>query len=489
MSLFRARHFGAPKASQVAAVLVVLLGCGLFWRNAGVRPLNEFDQPFYLGIAKDLVDTGRFTNGFMFAEPGADGWRPSGMRFAPLYPALLAVAAEVDGGLRQGMDCVVASDGKDAACPSRAPSVRWLQFLELAGVFWLVWWLGRAVGGEGVGWLSLLVAFGTAPLLVRSVDYLMTEMTCLLLTTGAMAAAIQAVRGARPVCACAAAGMLLGLAALTRPAFLYLIPASGIGALIWARRRAVWPVLGMGAAAILVLGPWVLRNWLVLGRAALTYGYDSHTLVQRIAFDSMSWREYGLSYVCWLPDGNEIGRGLAGAGACDRFGWDEHPNSFYVLGLRHLLYETLAAAGGYSHHLSYLLHAYIFKDPLKHILVSIPLALRGAYVAHWWGFVLLFACAGWTWCAVRGATARRPAMDFAPELYCLVALPPLFMLCFNAAVAVNQVRYNLLLIPAYAIAGGLTLRWVAECHGRRRVWSVRAASASAAAGMLFWRDR
>jgi 4-amino-4-deoxy-L-arabinose transferase-like glycosyltransferase len=288
------------------------------------------------------------------------------------------------------------------------------------------------------------------------VNYLMTEMTCLVLTAAAMAAAVQALRGKRRVYWSAGCGVMLGLAALTRPAFLYLIPVCVVGALAIGRRRGVWCVLVMGGAAALVLAPWVLRNELVLGRASLTYGYDSHTLVQRIAFDTMSWREYGLAYVCWLPDGNEIGRALAGAGACDRFGWDEHPNSFYVLGLRHMLFETLAASGGYAHHLSYLLHTYIFRMPLKHLLVSIPLALRGAYVSHWWGVVLLIACLVWT---VRAL--RRPRIGesrFDRGVYLVTMLPALFMLAFNAGVAVNQVRYNLMLIPAYAIAGGLTFR-------------------------------
>jgi hypothetical protein len=34
------------------------------------------------------------------------------------------------------------------------------------------------------------------------------------------------------------------------------------------------------------------------------------------------------------------------------------------------------------------------------------------------------------------------------------------MLALNASVAVNQVRYNLMLVPAYAVAGALSLRWL-----------------------------
>jgi hypothetical protein len=295
-------------------------------------------------------------------------------------------------------------------------------------------------------------------LLDRFVDLLMTEITCLVLVTGAMATAICALRSRRRLVWSVVTGSQLGLAALTKPGFLYLIPACALGALVWGRRRSLASVIAMTVSGVLVLAPWILRNALVMGKAALTFGYDSHTLVQRIAFDTMTWREYALSFVCWLPDGNGIGRGLAGRGACDRFGWEEHANSFYVLGMRHLLYETLAASGGYAHHLRYLLQTYVLRMPLKHALVSLPLALRGAYVAHWWGFVLFIACVAWSVRAMRG----QRSLYFDNVSFLVMALPAWFMLALNSAVAVNQVRYNLMLIPAYAVAGGLCLGRVAD---------------------------
>jgi hypothetical protein len=44
------------------------------------------------------------------------------------------------------------------------------------------------------------------------------------------------------------------------------------------------------------------------------------------------------------------------------------------------------------------------------------------------------------------------------DRYLAVALPALVLLAFNANVAVNQARYNLLLVPAFAVAGALCLR-------------------------------
>ena len=450
------------------ALVLILLVTGALWATQPIRSLNDFDQPFYLGIAHDLADHGRFTDGFMFADPDASGQRPPGMRFAPLYPALLAVATGVDGRLRAGMDCVVAGRDRDTSCPKAAPLMRRGQFGALAGFFWLVWWMARRIGGAGVGWPALGLALCTAPLLLGSVDVMMTEMATLVLSAAAMAAGLQAAGsgGRRRVVWAAGAGVLLGLTALTRPAFLYLLPAAMVAAAVLGRRRA-WPALGgFAAGATAVLAPWVARNAIVLGRPALTYGYDSHTLVQRIAFDTMTWREYAQSFVCWMPDGTATGRRFFGHAGCDRFGWDEHPDSFYTLGPRHMLPETLAAAGGYGNHLSYLLTHYILRMPVWHAMVSVPLALRGAYVAHWWGFVLVWAALGLTW-AARPWRVPEDGSMWRPGVVVL-AWPAWFMLAFNASVAVNQVRYNLLLIPLYALAGG----WALRAGGARLGWRV-----------------
>jgi|GEM_PF-2699930 len=442
--------------------LALILGVtGVMWARHPVRPLNEFDQIFYLGIADDLVDHDRFTDGFAFAKPGPDGLRPRGMRFAPLYPQLVAAAAGFDRNLRAGMACVVAGAGRDQTCPRAAPSMRWLQFGELAGFFWLIWWMAGAAAGPAIGWGALILALFTTTLLLGSVNYVMTEMTCLILVTAAIAAAIKAVRagGRSQLAWCCVAGVLTALTALTRPAFLYLIPLAVLAVPIWGRTRALMPIAAYAGGAALTLAPWLIRNTVVFGRTALTYGYDSHTLVQRIAFDTMNRREYGLAFLCWLPDGRAFGRALGGPHLCDRFGYDEQPTSFYVLGLRHMLPQTLAASGGYEHHLSYLLHTYILRMPVKHLLVSIPLALRGAYVAHWWGFCLLIPSLAWTVAALR---RRFPGAG----VFLLMALPAWFMLAFNASVAVNQVRYNLMLIPLYALSGALTLRFLSRMKER-----------------------
>ncbi|MGI4957709.1 MAG: ArnT family glycosyltransferase [Janthinobacterium lividum] len=449
--------------SFMAAALIVL-ALGSLWTRTRVQPLGTYDQGFYLGIAYDLVHHDRFTDGYRFAGGGADTDRPSGMRFTPLYPALLAAVASVDPELRRNMDCSVGHEGLGTACGHGAGPMRSLQFLMMAATLWMLWWAaGHCTGRARTGWIALGLGLMTAPLLLLSVDYLMTETISLFLVVGASTLALAAWRSeARRTEWASAAGLVFGLAVLTRPGFSWLGYAVFAVGMSWALAGVLaagrwdrWRVVGgFAAGAGLVVLPWIVRNAMMFGRASLTFGYGSHTFVQRLSFDGMDWHEYAMSFVCWLPDGNGIGRSFAGAGACDRFGWDDHANSFYSIGIGPMLVDTLRQSGGWANHMSFLVHHYLLRDPLRqlswHAMVTLPLALRGLYVDHYWGFVLGPVCAVLTVQALR----RRNEVD---RRFLLLALPAWFMLAFNAAAAVNQVRYNLMLIVPFSIAGAMAI--------------------------------
>lgn len=445
---------------RVSALLLILAVLSLLWPRATVTPLASYDQPFYLGIAYDLEHHGRFTDGFSYAGGGPATIRPPGMRFTPLYPAFLAAAARLDPvlghgpGLGQGIACIERSAGRDRGCPRAAPVARGAQFLMLAGFYWLLWAaIGRVTGSPRTGWIGLGLALMTAPLLLLSVNTLMTETMSLLLSTAACVLAAEAARSRRPTWVdlgwWLGTGIALGLAVLCRPAFIYLLWIGlATGGIVMVRDRSIRPAASVGALAAgvaLVTLPWLIRNALLLHRFALSFGYASHTLIQRIAFDAMTPREYGLSFVCWLPDGSGLGRLIAGRGACDRFGWDEHPDSFYSIGTGPLMRQSLAASGGWPNHMDYILHHYLLADPLKHLLVTVPLALRGMYIDHYWGLLLapvsLLA-------VLRAVRSRTPGI-------LLLSLPAWFLLLFNALVAVNQPRYNLLLILPFSLAGAM----------------------------------
>ena len=432
----------------VAALAAALLCLAVLWPRAPVLALDEFDQGFYLGIAADMNAGHGFTDGPLFGQPGPDGVRPPGMRFAPLYPALLWAAAQVDAPFARATACVAAGLGNGpSTCPRDAAVVRGVQLALLAGFTWLVWWTsGRVSGSPRVAWLALAITLLAAPFLVRSVNEAMTEVVALALVSAAIAACVAALDSPRPARWLLLAGVLIGATALTKPAFQALYFAGCAVGLVLAVHRGVWrPLIAFALGGAAVMAPWILRNGLTLGHYAISFGYDSHTLVQRISFDSMTWREYAMSYLCWLPDGSGMGSQLFGQGACTKFMWNERPDTFYMVGMTTLMQQTVAAAGGWDHHLAYLLHTYIFPHALWHAMVSIPFALRGAWIDHYWGFVLAPICAVITWRALRRADTAM----------LLVTLPGWLMLALHAAVAVNQVRYNLMLVLPFSLAGAL----------------------------------
>jgi 4-amino-4-deoxy-L-arabinose transferase-like glycosyltransferase len=451
----------------VAATAIIVLWLGLLWSQAAAPgDLRRFDQPRYLTIAYDLLHLHRFTDGSGFAVPHVDPMRPPGMEIMPLYPAFLGATALLNPTFDRSLSCFV--ERSDAAsCPHAAPLPRALQVAMTAGVFLMLWRIAvRATGSQKIGWLSLGLGLLAAPGLIRSANLLMTETLTLFFVTGAMAAAVEAAKARRPLPWLFLSGAMIGLAAMTRPEFVYLLPAAAIGGVcIAACRPQRWRGVTLAAAFLLggavVVGPWIIRNAVVVSRPAMTSTYASDVLAQRVAFDLMTWHEYARAYLCWLPDGNGMGNLLLGRDACEQFQFEQRPDTFYWIGNTTFNESTIAAAGGADRQFGYLLHHYILAQPLWHALVSIPMALHGLWIDHYWGMILAVLCVPLTLGALRRGD----------EALLAVTLPGWFMLAFHAAVAVNQPRYNLMLIIPFSLAGGVALdrlwhRWAGSRHAR-----------------------
>ncbi len=447
----------------LAAVSVICVVLVVAAARSRILPLSVGDQQFYIGIAYDIRHEGVFTNGFVFAEEPDEAPHPPGMRFTPLYPAFLATIAALDPGFDRALDCVAASHGQDAGCPRDAPVLRSLQYAMIAWVFWLVWWLARRLAqDELTGWLALGLSFACLPMLSAYANNAMTEIAALTLAVSAIAAGVAGLPGRIP--GFAVARLCAGAAAMTRPAFLFAWVAAPLAAVLLARtrHRPLWlGCLAFWLAGAVLIAPWVLRNALVLGTPGLTAGYGPQVLVQRLAFDQMTWFEWRLAFLCWLPDGNGLGNLLFGHGACHRYGWSDTPDTFYEIGNGPLMQSALAAAGGWNGMMPFMVRTMILPDLIKYIAVTLPLALRGAFIVHWWGFLLAPVCAA----ATVTALVRRNAA------FLMVSLAPWFMLLLSAAVAVNQERYNHLLLVPYAISGAVIIRRYLGTRGNDTVAS------------------
>lgn len=464
------RSWPARKSVQaVLAALIIFAWLGACWYKAPpARYVWAYDAPVYLSIAYDIEHFGRITNGTAWGAPSADSTRPPGMVRTPLYPIFLAATAELDPVFDRTLNCLV-QNAAAPTCPQQAPLPRVLQFLMTVGFYLMLWRIAiRVTGSLRTGWLSLGVGLIAAPYLIRNVNSLMTETLALFFTTIAMLAAVEVFKGPRPLRWALLSGAMVGLAALTRPPFAYLLPAVTIVVVPLIVRssqrcRGAATLAAFLFAGVCVMTPWIMRNSVVLGHPDLPSEYAQLALTQRVAYDEMNWQQYALFNLCSLPDGTGIGSLLVKPKACSKFGYDMTPGGFYEIGSTTVLQSTAVAAGGTANQVDYVLYHYVICHPVWHAIVSIPMAMRGLWIDHYWGFVLAILCILLTVRALRNFDAATLA----------VTLPGWFMLAFYAAFSANQTRFNLMLIIPFSLAGSVTferlLLKVAKCR-RSQSW-------------------
>src|SRR5262249_32341190 len=130
------------------------------------------------------------------------------------------------------------------------------------------------------------------------------------------------------------AGLALGLLCLVRPGFQVLLPILAMLILLRAwilgvTRESMWPhLLAFAASFALVVGPWIVRNAVTVGHLRLSEEYGAAALVERFAFNTMTAREFALSFPYCLPEvGPRVVDRLFGGDTMARFEWD-HPGSF-----------------------------------------------------------------------------------------------------------------------------------------------------------------
>jgi 4-amino-4-deoxy-L-arabinose transferase-like glycosyltransferase len=224
-----------------------------------------------LGVALRLVyalaiapPTAIFTDGFFFHWVGkavADGHgyvNPAELYFKghsvatamhpPLYTFVIATATKL--GIT----------GDEAQ--------RSLGCLFGAATIALVGLLGRRVAGEAVGLVAAALA-AVYPLLIAADGALMSETLYGPLIALALLAAYR-MRDEPSARRAIALGLVIGLAALTRPEALLLLP-------LLALPRWRWFAVACVAAAVVVL-PWTARNWSAFDRFVLVSTNDGTTL-------------------------------------------------------------------------------------------------------------------------------------------------------------------------------------------------------------------
>lgn len=442
---------GARSASgrETAIAFAILIAVALFLGIVFMHPPRPHSDAIrYITYALNLESHGTFS----LSPIDATTVRP-GSGHSPLYPAWIAAFAALDGGLHDTLACLVRNNATGAPCQLDLGTLVAAQLL-LAGIFLgCVWVLARRLSGSSrIAWLAALCALAARNPL-QYANHILTE-ALLVPLLGVFIVCLAIAYLDRSPRWMLAAGAALGLAALTRPAYAYLFyvmaAVLAVAALVRWRRALLLGCVLFAVAYGVVVSPWLARNKALFDRVALTTGYDGDILAQRIAYNRMGWEELGLAFLLWFPDiGDNMAKLAAPKKDFIRLTWD--PGSYYVSVAPRIYDEALRAAGSPDAVTGYLIRTEILEHPVKHALVSLPLAFRAVFISKYWGVVGLIC---FLVLIVRQISGGNYTL-------LLLSLPVWFMVAFHALISVSIPRYNLALIPFYAYA----MAWALDAGG------------------------
>ncbi len=267
-------------------------------------------------------------------------------------------------------------------------------------------------------------------------------------------------------------GIMLGALILTRPPHEYLLMALLFGAaawMIWDRSRRLETAVATTCVlfgALLVVTPWIARNYADRGFVGFTETYAPVILAERVNFNDMTLRQWTAAFLYWSSKG--YGRDLAtdvfGAETVAPLEW-RHPE--YFQNQKNRGRELLVGVEPQDR-LGVLI-AHIWADLPKHLAVSVPLAWRGMnrhkfgiYGSPSWGAIFLLAISV---SLVRGTRQNRTVL--LALTFC-----PIIILALNALVSSNVPRYNIGLVTPLSVAAALPIVWVIDgTWNRLRRWT------------------
>ena len=391
--------------------------------------------------------------------------------FPPLYPLFLSGIAHLDDTFATALRCFGARTYavETSNCALEFGLAKYAQLGLAALTLSLIWFAGisifRSVIVAGVG-VACVLASGR---LAFYANLLLTENLFIPAFAAASFALASAVRTQKPVYYFVA-GIAIGLVALTRPSGQYCYFAVAfvlffVGAFQFLRARSGCNLIAvclLTVGYVSVISPWLVRNHQQFGAPFLTRGYASFILVERVAYNSMNWREFGVSFSFWLPGpGESLARKIFDENDYRRLTF-EAEDSFYLKGTGRNKSELRRAFPEPKDQLNYLLREEVFGNWFKHSIVTIAMTYRGVWIVKYWTIIAvpaLFAL------LIYGAVRRRH-LDFLA-----FALPAVFMLLLQAAVSVSMHRYNIILLPSLALASGWFVQKLLELPVFHRVYS------------------
>lgn len=441
-----------------------ILGLGalalLFALVQVVRPPDgapSADVRQYVDMACNLARTGTF------AETGDDGTAHRTARREPGWPLLLSVPIALDPALRslQSAQVVDLFDAKANPTHVRPTSLRLPGLILLLASGLVAGLIAARAAGHGLAALPAFLLVSFNPTLSHYADGCYQEALTAPLLLATSLALMRAAQRPGPWPA-ALAGLAWAALSLTSARFLYLLPIP-LAVLAWSAWRSTGPALRRHSAVVcfavavaMPVGAWMARNQQAVGEAVVSLR-GGRLLAIRASYDTMDGREY---LACMLHRDSSksrpldaLGRRLLGDDAFARLARD-NPDGFYFKGKFGRPRTAVATAGlseeeaeaAIDRALEREAKAAIMAAPVKHLVVTLPLAMYGTPSVlaplgplNLLCFPLLLWALWWS---------RRPERRWL----LWILLPTAGSVAFCCLLTHNISRYNAIAIPAIAVA-------------------------------------
>ena len=297
--------------TRIGLFVLALVILGTLIVTKPTRNLQDFDEAFYVTLAYDLDRYGVFSNGPFSGTDDTTTAPTPGMFFGPIYPTLVAALMKLDPRFAAAArSSVEANRGhRDiATCDPYDLPMRIFNTLLLT----------IAVVAVGVAaeltfrWRAMFLTAGLCVLVALACEanafsYIMTESVIFAIYGVFMLAIVLAWRSGRTE-HFILSGVLLGLLCLAKPSYLVLFPifaALSFVYLYWLaeprRPHALGRVLAFCFAFGCVVGAWVARNVVSVGKLGFTEEYGAVVLIERFAYNDMTVREFFQAFTYCTP--------------------------------------------------------------------------------------------------------------------------------------------------------------------------------------------
>ena len=462
------------RLTYVLAILACLLICVMAMNRLVLKPSDiQLDSPRYAISGLNLLHYGTLN---LNAYDPHKAPEPEMSTGGLLTAVEMALAVALHEGTRQTLICIANERGHAATrCTGSLLSVKALYALALGIFFFALWHLARLVLQDAAkAWLALILALCFREVFLYA-SSILSEPLFLCVSTLFLWAWAAAWLRRDNLLLWFVAGVLLGLTTFVKPVWNGLAPLLLL-ALAWqgwrdrpARKQWWGGGLLLLAGIAITLGPMLARNIIQLGLWGLSDPfYFGQSMAHRMGYNKMTWFQWLTGWAIYFTDfGDNLVKIVAGQEFIKPFGWEE--GGFYRYGVTVLHYEVIAKVGREAVGHYFIIHE-ILGNPLKNAAVTLLLLWRGIFVGRIFAFLALAAAVP----VLRYLMNPRQRMAWL-----LIFLPALWVATLNAQVSVSIVRYNIALIPAFAIILAAVFAWMVA----------RVAQSRYAAGLLATANR